>query len=179
MKVELNNRTLWFDGTIEVNPEMVPELFLGGVLPERIAITEESADTKQFNQFSEEQLTVGKKENRPFSKVWLMPRRYIDMDLEAYVLDRLGAMALACHWSNEKVQEYGARIKVEMTEIKTRGMEELVKALIYVMDELTSSKTVWGVGRGSSCASLVLFIIGLHKVDPIKYGIAMTEFFHD
>jgi len=177
MKVELNNRTLWFDGTSQVDPALVPELFLGGVPPELIALTEENDDTRQFNQFSEEHLAVGKDKNRPLNMSWKVPQEYMKMDLDREVQERLIDFLTI----NNRIAAapYQERIKAEMMEIKTRGMEQLVKALMYVIDELVKTKTVWGVGRGSSCASLVLFIIGLHKVDPIKYGIAMEEFFHD
>jgi DNA polymerase III alpha subunit len=33
------------------------------------------------------------------------------------------------------------------------------------------------VGRGSSVASYVLFLIGVHKIDPIKYELPIEEFF--
>jgi len=179
VKTELNDRTLWFDGTSQVNPALVPSLFLGGIPPELIALNEESEDTRQFNQFSEEQLTVGKDKNRPLNMAWKVPKSYQDIDLANYVLDAVGTMALAQRWDYETTAKYAQRVKVELEEIQIRGMDPLVKTLIYVIDTLKETKTVWGVGRGSSCASLVLFIIGLHKVDPIKYGIAMEEFFHD
>jgi DNA polymerase III alpha subunit len=35
---------------------------------------------------------------------------------------------------------------------------------------------VWGVGRGSSVASYVLFLIGTHKVDSVKYELDFNEF---
>jgi len=47
----------------------------------------------------------------------------------------------------------------------------------YVVDTLRSNSIVWGVGRGSSVASYVLFIIGVHKIDSVKYKLAINEFF--
>jgi DNA polymerase III alpha subunit len=35
---------------------------------------------------------------------------------------------------------------------------------------------VWGVGRGSSVASYVLFLIGVHRIDSMKYNLDYKEF---
>jgi DNA polymerase III alpha subunit len=46
----------------------------------------------------------------------------------------------------------------------------------YVVDTLRANNVVWGVGRGSSVASYVLFIIGVHKIDSVKYDLDWREF---
>ena len=35
---------------------------------------------------------------------------------------------------------------------------------------------IWGVGRGSSVASYVLYLIGIHKVDSMYYDLPINEF---
>jgi DNA polymerase III alpha subunit len=35
---------------------------------------------------------------------------------------------------------------------------------------------VWGVGRGSSVASYVLYLIGVHKIDSLYYNLDVEEF---
>ena len=35
---------------------------------------------------------------------------------------------------------------------------------------------VWGVGRGSSVARYVLYLLGVHKVDSLKYNLDIKEF---
>jgi DNA polymerase III alpha subunit len=47
----------------------------------------------------------------------------------------------------------------------------------YIVDTLRANNIVWGVGRGSSVASYVLHLIGVHKIDSIKYSIPIEEFF--
>jgi len=39
------------------------------------------------------------------------------------------------------------------------------------------NKVVWGTGRGSSCASYILYLIGIHQVDSVKYDLDLGEFF--
>ena len=74
------------------------------------------------------------------------------------------------------------------TEVRERVVEELrlfakydmisvLKTMKYVVDTLRANNVVWGVGRGSSVSSYVLFIIGVHKIDSVKYKLPINEFF--
>ena len=47
----------------------------------------------------------------------------------------------------------------------------------YVVDTLRDNNIVWGVGRGSSVSSYVLYLIGIHKIDSVKYALPIDEFF--
>ena len=175
MKTELKNRTLWFDGTSEVSPELVPDLLLREVPIEKIVVTETDDDILQFNALSEEVIATVKSGNDPFLKDWQVPEKYLKIDLAEYVGQKLLALKLP----DDKLEIYGRRVDNELAMIKKMNMGEFFRTLIYVVETLKSTKTVWGVGRGSSCASLVLYLIGLHRVDPVKFNIDMTEFFHD
>ena len=48
--------------------------------------------------------------------------------------------------------------------------------LKYMIDTFRKNDIVWGVGRGSSVASYVLFLIGVHKTDSMLYELDVTEF---
>jgi DNA polymerase III alpha subunit len=58
-------------------------------------------------------------------------------------------------------------------------MIPVLKTMKYIVDTLRANNIVWGVGRGSSVASYVLHIIGVHKIDSIKYNIPIEEFFKE
>lgn len=179
MKLQLKNRVLWFDGTSQVDPELVPDFLLEGVSPEQLAVDSLNEDVEQFNTLSDNPITVGKTENKPFDFEWKIPREYQELKLRSYLVNRLDEYIDTPLLDLEKVNEYAVRLEEELDEIERRQMEPLVRALIYVVERLRETNTIWGVGRGSSCASLALFLIGLHKVDPVRYGIPMSEFFHD
>jgi DNA polymerase III alpha subunit len=55
-------------------------------------------------------------------------------------------------------------------------MFDLLFYLKYLVDTMRENKIVWGVGRGSSVASYVLYLIGVHKIDSIKYELDINEF---
>jgi DNA polymerase III alpha subunit len=37
-------------------------------------------------------------------------------------------------------------------------------------------KIIWGVGRGSSVASYVLYKLGVHRINSLYYNLDATEF---
>jgi len=41
---------------------------------------------------------------------------------------------------------------------------------------MRKNNLVWGVGRGSSVSSYLLYLIGVHKVDSYKYRLDIKEF---
>lgn len=180
MKTELRDRVLWFDGTNQVQPDRVPELILSGLHPNKIVVTQLNEDIVEFNNLSDFQIATNKLKNEQLDMSWQIPEKYALLNLEEYVKQQLFAVLPLDAVDNGQLQQaYIKRAKDELQEIQFRGIEMLFKTLIYIVDTFKQSGTVWGVGRGSSCASLVLFVIGLHKVDPIKYNIPMSEFFHD
>ncbi len=95
---------------------------------------------------------------------WFMPTKYKDFDIENYVL------SLA---NTEQEQE---RVKYELDLFKTYAMLDVLVFLKYLVDTLREKQIVWGVGRGSSVASYVLYLIGVHKVNSLKYNLDPKEF---
>ena len=57
-----------------------------------------------------------------------------------------------------------------------RGLYPLLKHLLFLVDHFRKNNIVWGVGRGSSVASFVLYLIGIHKVNPLKYDLDIKDF---
>jgi|SRR6056300_1106173 DNA polymerase III alpha subunit len=96
---------------------------------------------------------------------WFMPDSYKSMDIEKFILDQC------------KTQEEIERVKIELEEYKKRNLLLLLKQMKYIVDILRKNNIVWGVGRGSSVASYVLHLLGVHKINSIKYDIPLNEFF--
>jgi DNA polymerase III alpha subunit len=69
------------------------------------------------------------------------------------------------------------RVSQELELFINNGMYDILHAMKYIVDTLRENNIVWGVGRGSSVASYVLHLIGVHKIDSIKYSIPIEEFF--
>jgi DNA polymerase III alpha subunit len=95
---------------------------------------------------------------------WFMPDDYKDFNVEEYCISR-------CTTSEQKT-----RVLDEIEEYKKRGMIPLLQWIKYFVDTCTNNDIIWGVGRGSSVASFVLFLLGVHQVDSVKYNLDWQEF---
>lgn len=99
-----------------------------------------------------------------------IPEKYVNLNITEYVIEKIEERF------NDIPLVYLERIELELCMMYERHMEDFIRCLIYIRDIFIANNVVYGIGRGSACASLVLFIIGLHKVDPIKYDININEF---
>lgn len=95
---------------------------------------------------------------------WLMPDEYKNLNIVEIVLDQT---------ANE--EQYQRAVE-ELTEYENRNMFDLLRWLKYVVDTCRANNIVWGVGRGSSVASYVLYLLGVHRIDSIKYHLDWQEF---
>ncbi len=94
---------------------------------------------------------------------WMIPEEYKNMDIESYLVN-------VCPKENYQ------RLIDELQEFRARNLLPLLRALKYIVDTLKNNNIVWGVGRGSSVASYVLYLLGVHKIDSIKYKLDWQEF---
>lgn len=94
---------------------------------------------------------------------WFMPEDYFPNLLE-YL------------YSCCKTQEQKDRVDEELKLFIQHGMFDLLFYLKYLVDTMRKNKIVWGVGRGSSVASYVLYLLGVHKIDSIRYNLDIKEF---
>lgn len=95
---------------------------------------------------------------------WHMPEEYKTLD----IVDWLESKKLT--------DQQLTRTHMELSMFKERGMYPVLRFLIYLVDICKQNDVVLGVGRGSSVASYVLYLIGIHKVDSIKYNLDIKEF---
>lgn len=72
---------------------------------------------------------------------------------------------------------YMNRIEQELVEVVNEQQEGFILSVAMICDTLDQNGILRGFGRGSSCASLLLFMLGVHDVDPVMYDIPMSEFF--
>ena len=102
--------------------------------------------------------------DRALQRNWRMPKEYQDLDIAAYVLG-------LCKEEHEL-----QRVGEELILYQERDLFDLLRYLKYLIDTLRKNNVVWGVGRGSSVASYVLFLIGVHKIDSLYYNLDIEEF---
>jgi DNA polymerase III alpha subunit len=95
---------------------------------------------------------------------WHMPDSYKKLDIAEHVLG-------LCK-SQIELQRAGE----ELILYQERNLFDLLRFLKYLIDSLKKNKIVWGVGRGSSVASYVLYLLGVHKINSLYYDLDIKEF---
>ena len=95
---------------------------------------------------------------------WHMPEKYKQLDIAEYLLK-------LCTTDAEL-----QRVGTELLLYQERDMFDLLRFLVYIVDVMREQDIVWGVGRGSSVASYVLYLIGVHKIDSLYYDLDIAEF---
>lgn len=102
---------------------------------------------------------------------WTTPPEYNRLDIEDLCLTSLVDIG------KDDDLAYLDRLTAELALVKSRNMNEFFHCLVWITDTLRVNDQIWGLGRGSSCASLILYLLGINKVDPVKYDIDMEEFY--
>lgn len=117
-------------------------------LPEPFISSRE--DLKSFDQENQER--------------WFMPEKYKNFDIAGYLYS-------LCDTQRQK-----DRVLEELELFVEHDMIDILKFLKYLVDSMRENKVLWGVGRGSSVASYCLYLLGIHKIDSLKYDLDIKEF---
>lgn len=95
---------------------------------------------------------------------WYLPEEYATMDIAKWVLDQCKSEA--------ELQRAGQ----ELLMFQERNMFMLLCYMKYLVDTMRKHNIVWGVGRGSSVSSYVLYLIGIHRINSLTYDLSIDEF---
>ena len=68
------------------------------------------------------------------------------------------------------------RVGQELLLYQERDLFDLLRYLKYFVDTMRANSVVWGLGRGSSTASYVLYLLGVHKINSMYYDLPIEEF---
>lgn len=158
------------------NRDLVDMIYNGHIDKCHVVLCDASDDVDKFNSVMEEQgMTPLQKyipldvDEKTFDGVcqseWFMPDKYKELDVVAHLYN-------LCKGDDERFH----RVNEELAEFERRGMFDLLRYMIYLVDFMRKNNIVWGVGRGSSVASYVLYLIGVHKIDSIQFGLDWREF---
>jgi DNA polymerase III alpha subunit len=157
------------------NRDLIDMIYSGHVDKCHVVLCDADNDIDKFNEAMEEQgldklqkyipLDV---DQQTFDGVcqseWFMPDEYKTFNLHSFLMSQCS--------TNEQIQ----RMNDEFVEFKNRNMLDLLRYMKYLVDFMRENDIVWGVGRGSSVASYVLYLIGVHKINSIQFGLDWREF---
>ena len=95
---------------------------------------------------------------------WIFPLEYQQIDVKEWLLKKC------------KSQIEMDRVLEEYALYEERNLAMLLRLFIFLIDYLRENKFIWGVGRGSAVSSFCLYLIGVHRVDPIKYNLSIHDY---
>jgi len=121
------------------------------------------SETITFLDAPEEKLTFDEFHQKCADE-WIFPIIYQQIDVKAWLLDKC------------KTQQEIDRVNEEYTLYEERDLIMLLRLFIFLVDYMRKNKFVWGVGRGSSVSSYVLYLIGVHRVNSLKYGLDIKDY---
>lgn len=122
--------------------------------------------TQYLDRISEERLPYPIPLAQIDIEKWFIPDEYADMNIEEFLIG-------ICPEQNYD------RLISELHLFRNHKMIPMLCAMKYIVDTLRKNNIVWGVGRGSSVASYVLFLLGVHRIDSVKYRLPIEEFFKE
>lgn len=98
---------------------------------------------------------------------WMIPSRYHNIDVRSWALAKC------------KTQQQIDRVEMEYTEYAKRDLVMLLRTFIFLVDHFRDNGIIWGVGRGSSVNSYLLYLIGVHRVDSVKYNLDIKDYLRE
>ncbi len=154
MWTETNTQEQLIKGIIKHGPEILEHCLCSDDL------------TKYIDRINQEHLNYPIPPNTIHKNKWFIPDDYYPN-----LTEMLYGMC--------ETDEQRDRVSQELELFIKHGIYDVLHVMKYIVDTLRSNNVVWGVGRGSSVASYVLYLIGVHKIDSIKYNLPIEEFFKE
>ena len=97
-----------------------------------------------------------------------------DSHLKSLVEENLDK--LIANFTKNQVEEYKARVKYELDQIKTMGFSSYFLIVYDFIKWSKNNDVPVGPGRGSGAGSLVAYCLGITALDPIKHGLLFERF---
>lgn len=171
------------------NQDLVNMIYSGNTDKVHVVLCDPSDEVDKFNEAAQEQglptlnkyipIDADKSEfDSACQSEWLMPEEYKNLDLQEWFIFRVAQeidIDPSEIWDKQNFPEV-KRVNEELEAFHEHGLFNLLRYMIYLVDFMRENDIVWGVGRGSSVASYVLYLIGVHRINPIQYGLDWREF---
>lgn len=175
MYVVLDDRTLWFDGDFTVKSTEVEKYIINGNT-NGLYVDELTDEIIKYNSLvpKEQKINI-KKDIKPFDLSWNIPNEYKNLNVHEYIYSKL-------EQQNIQDDQLYIRVKRVIQELKLfeqYDIIDLIRVLIYIINTFYTNNIVWGIGRGSSTSSYILYLIGVHDVDSVLYDLDVNDFIHD
>lgn len=170
---ELKNRKLYFDGDSSYDPLSILAISRKYNVKYVDYITPSISQYNKLESNPNNKIIV--KDNcKPLDYSWNIPDHYKQLDLIEYLFDR--HIKLTIGMDINEINQRDIRLISELQLYTQLDKLDILRTIIYMVDELTDNNIVYGIGRGSSVSSYLLYIIGIHDVDSYLYNLDINDF---
>ena len=169
---DLGDRRILADGTVVCSEAAAVEMLYRGSTLDGLLL-EPSEDVELFNQSNQRldaglpMLETGTDQlygDLDWYSMWMTPDGFDQVDVRGFCLSM-------CKDDSQR-----KRVNMEMDLYEERNMLLILQHLIYMVSDLRNRGILWGVGRGSSVSSYVLYLIGINRINPLKFNLDIREF---
>lgn len=170
--IDLGTRVIDDQGNVVYHPEALFQIIASGrMLPKQLICTD-STELDRLNKSCQEmfepdtcEINLDPVDIDVRKNTWTIPQEYLDLDI-------FGLLESKCSTETEL-----DRVHTEYKLFERAGMVDLLKTCVYIVDRFRSERVLYGVGRGSSCSSFILYLLDVNFVNPLEYDIPISEFF--
>lgn len=176
MYSKLEDRTLWYDGDVSYDPSIVleairthPVKFIDDMIPEIEIFNRTAPRDKRIKV---------KTELEPIDAQLIPDVQNITIEEIVGILnDRHSEILKANDYSEREIIRRDRRLSDELAIFASNKIYyNMLRSIIHVLNKLNETNTVWGVGRGSSVSSYLLYVLGIHDVDSYKFELDFDDF---
>lgn len=170
----LTDRYLWYDGESSYRPEHAGNALYDNAIG-NIPVTELTDELRRFNDMVPESKFRVKTELMELQTKWQESIPIMEKDDLLQIL----AHEIATYIAERPESDADGvidRVQQEMAVFEQLGMLPLISAIFWIVNTLHNNGVVTGVGRGSSVASFVLFLLRVHDIDSYEYNLDFDEF---
>lgn len=176
----LNDRILWCDGDSSYTVEQLRDRILEGSKDwnNEFILDPEDFSVKKLKELSD--ISLVSKETLKINDntfEWNIPENYKSLPVDIVIAKLLAIEFNEIKLSDEEKILRIDRVKDELNIWEKNNLFGLLQTLMYVVDTLKINNIIWGTGRGSSCCSYILYLIGIHDVDSVYYNLDIKDFF--
>lgn len=132
---------------------------------------------REYNRHVPKEREIQQKETcTPINVQWTVGTEFNDLE---YIIFKLHEDWMKPNVSATEFEDREQRLAQELVKYKKRGLYDVLRTILWIINNLYDNNVVWGVGRGSSVSSYVLYVIGVHDVDSYGYDLDIDDFLHD
>lgn len=170
--LKLDNRQIFDDGTVLCTVDAAVELLYSGKSLSQ-AIFQPDDEIERYNSSNElmdsnlDPLLISDKpcfDNVQWYNQWSTPEPWSSMSVLDFCIDR-------CTDDDQQI-----RVCEEYKLFEERQMIPVLRHLIWMTENMRKRGIFWGVGRGSSVSSYILYLIGINRINPMQFDLDIKEF---